>query len=466
MKPLTQTLPLLLLLVGILALGACEKAETQDSPPKSGSKPGGGSATSGTALDEVFDRKSQPWAFVLPSMPAPVPIPGLRAEDCGKCHETIYKEWKGSTHSHALSDLQFQAELAKKDSPRWLCLNCHTPLEDQRARLTLGLEDGDVMKPVQTENPRFDPVLRAEAVTCAVCHVRMDAQGKSYIRGVYGSKHAPHPVRKDPERLRSICLRCHDPVGEPITKNLLCWFTTRKELVDGGGEATDCLTCHMPTKYRLLVESMPDLPIRKVHRHTWPGAGVPKTYEGYDPLLRSGWKSGLTIQTRRSGDKVIVTLFNGHAGHAVPTADPERFVQVRLRAFDKEGKQISEGKERIGQTWAWNPARKLGDNRIGPGEKRELSFTPAPSAARLVLDVLNVRLGKSTAEHMVKTKDLDEQLLPHANQLIKRLRHLYPFATYVYRATWDGDEAKVAEPKALIELSKKERSLPIADRSY
>ena len=421
-----------------------------------------------TPLEMRFDRETQPFAYSLPHMPAPVPIPGIRAEDCGKCHETIYAEWKSSTHAHALSDLQYQAELAKPDSPRWLCLNCHTPLEAQRAKITVGLVDNDVMRPVERPNPHFDPKLQKEAVTCAVCHLRLGEDGKSYILGPNGSEHAPHPVQKDPERLRSVCLRCHDPTGDAITPNLLCWFTTRQELVEGGGKANDCSSCHMPAKYRILVDSLPDLPIRKAHRHTFPGSGIPKTHSGYDQLHRSGWKSGLAIQAEREGPKVLVTLHNEGGGHSVPTGDPERFVQVRLRAFDAQGGQTWEKLERIGQTWEWNPARKIGDNRIRPDEKRKLEFEP-PAAARLVLDILNVRLSKSAARHMAKTTGLDESLLPGANAKVKDIGRLYPFATYIHRQTWAMDAAAagvIADPRTLVELSRAEREIPIEDRSY
>jgi nitrate reductase cytochrome c-type subunit len=452
-------IPVLLLSLGFIGVQGLNQ---QDREP----------ASQLTPLSQRFDPDTQPYAFVLPHMPAPASVSGIRAEDCGKCHETIYQEWKNSTHAHALSDLQFQAELAKEGSPRWLCLNCHIPLQDQRAEITLGLEENQVMKPVQEPNPQLDPVLRQEAITCAACHLRLDEKGKSYILGPNGSEQAPHPVRKDPNRLRSICLRCHDPVGGNITPNLFCWFTTRAELVEGGGKETDCSSCHMPVQERRLSENWPDLPIRKVHRHTWPGGGIPKTYAGYDRLLIGGWKSGLAIRARRTSGRVILTLSNDKAGHSVPTADPERSVQIHLRAFDDQGEQIWEAKERIGQTWTWNPARKLGENRIRPGESREIIFEP-PASARLVLDVLNVRLSKSSAEHMVKTENLDEQLLPHANQMIKELGRLYPFATYIHRVTWTGekgsgveDRGQIAEPEILLELSRKESLIPIAERSY
>src|SRR5437879_12814067 len=68
------------------------------------------------------------WENPLPYQQTPKGLKSIRAEDCGSCHVEIYKEWKSSTHAHALSDLQFQAEMTKSPKTSWLCLNCHTPL--------------------------------------------------------------------------------------------------------------------------------------------------------------------------------------------------------------------------------------------------------------------------------------------------------------------------------------------------
>ncbi len=419
------------------------------------------------ALEDAFDRKKQPWAFSLPHMPIPKNLVGIRAKDCGACHTKIYAEWKSTTHAHALSDLQFQAELSKPDSPKWLCLNCHIPLADQRKKHTLGLKKGNVLTPITWPNPNFNKELRKEAVTCAVCHLRVGKDGKSYIQGPRGSKLSPHPVRKDPERLRAVCLRCHDPQGERVTPNLLCWFTTRKELEDGGHKATACADCHMPTTERRLMEAHEGLPIRKVHRHTWPGAGIPKEFPLYRSLLQSGWKTGLSIKVQRNAEGIQVRLRNDKAGHAVPTGDPERFVLVRVRAFGLQGREVWSAKKRIGQTWKWSPAKKIGDNRIDPGETRILDFKP-PRAMKTVLEILNVKLSRDSVRSMVASKGLDEDLLPGANRKIQKLPQLYPYATYIYRQVWEGSakKGKLSKPERLIELSQKERFIPPKDRGY
>ncbi|RMG61436.1 MAG: hypothetical protein D6715_13665, partial [Calditrichaeota bacterium] len=96
-------------------------------------------------LKARFHPEKQPYAFSIPLLK---PLPGvqaLRAEECGSCHRRIYQDWLQSTHARAYRDLQFQAELRKPDSPAWLCLNCHIPVQNQRRTVVLGLEGGNVL---------------------------------------------------------------------------------------------------------------------------------------------------------------------------------------------------------------------------------------------------------------------------------------------------------------------------------
>ncbi|MCZ8343351.1 MAG: multiheme c-type cytochrome, partial [Leptospira sp.] len=143
-------------------------------------------------ISEVFGNKV--WANPIGYLPPLEGVGDVRASNCGKCHTEIYKEWSLSTHAHALSDLQFQAELQKETSPKWLCLNCHIPIENQRETLVVGLQGGDILKPIEVPNPNYDADMEKEAITCANCHVRVDeTTKKSYIIGANGFSNAPHP---------------------------------------------------------------------------------------------------------------------------------------------------------------------------------------------------------------------------------------------------------------------------------
>ncbi|MEO0603746.1 MAG: multiheme c-type cytochrome, partial [Myxococcota bacterium] len=119
-------------------------------------------------------------------------IASMSAETCAACHVDIAEEWRRSVHAQAWDDPQFQAEIGKSDN-RWLCVNCHTPLVAQQAKLTVGLVDDDVERPRWIDNPRFDAALQREGLNCAGCHVREDG---IHGPGLEGGR-APHPVVAD-----------------------------------------------------------------------------------------------------------------------------------------------------------------------------------------------------------------------------------------------------------------------------
>ncbi len=400
------------------------------------------SLSDGTALSpltDIFDPQTQPFAFTIPHLP-PVPgLAGIRAVDCGVCHVTIYQDWKKSTHAAALHDVQFQAEITKPDSPKWLCLNCHIPLSDQRAKTVSGLHNGDVLKPAYQENPHFDKVLEQEAITCASCHVRTDDGKTSYIIGSNASKISPHPVRQNPEALRNICQRCHNPQGDAITPNLLCWFTTTDELAKSAVDK-DCVDCHMPEEERVLVEILENMPTRPMNRHHWVGGGIPKTQAGYAHIHERGYKPGVQIETtavqRLEEELQLEVQVRADAGHAVPSGDPERYVQIIVLLADKAGQVLQEHQYRIGQTWTWNPAKKVGDNRLAHNESRTYIpvFDVRQEAVSIRIEAKLVRLSKENAAYMAtQAHRIDEDLLPDGKKRVANMLMTYPRETIFYQ---------------------------------
>lgn len=440
------------------------------------------------ALTERFDPRVEAYAFIIPNQKPVEGANALKAGECGKCHKAIYREWRASTHASSLRDIQFQAELSKPDSPKWICLNCHIPVQNQREYIVTHLEEGDIFKPVTRPNPLFDPHMQQEGVTCATCHVRTDkTTGKSFIIGPNGSTEAPHPVRQNRQFLHNICLRCHDPRGEALTPNLVCWFYTRKELQEARplleqklGKSPDCVDCHMPTTRRLIAEDFPHLPHREVNQHHWVGSGIPKWYEGYDSLLVRGYRPGLEVTAgklspRKPGRTATLplTLTNARAGHYLPTGDPERFLLVVVAIEDKSGRRQWETRRRIGQIWEWNPARKLGDNRLKYGESRQEEIPiPLPenlSGLLLTIQVYHVRVRTETARYMIASApNVDEKLFPGGRKYVRETATYYPLATIVFREEIDLSTGKRRRYslRELIELSKREREKPLTDRDY
>ncbi|MGH7208459.1 MAG: multiheme c-type cytochrome, partial [Nitrospiraceae bacterium] len=116
----------------------------------------------------IFGLRSD-YARAISYQPTPAGIDSLRAESCGTCHRAIYEEWKTSIHAHAFDDPFFQAYW-KRDGNIWVCLNCHTPLENQQPTLIKEIPRNRVEKAVQEPNPRYDPEYQKESITCAACH--------------------------------------------------------------------------------------------------------------------------------------------------------------------------------------------------------------------------------------------------------------------------------------------------------
>lgn len=342
------------------------------------------------------------WENPLPYQSTPKGLTSLSAEQCGVCHQEIYTEWQVSAHAHALSDLQFQEELKKSPPTAWLCMNCHTPLENQLPSIAIGVKNQSTSQPITQKNPRYDAKLHGEALTCAVCHVR-----DGTILGPYGSTTAPHPVRKDTKLLTTdTCTACHQATAS-YTDTLVCTFDTGAEWMVSpqAKEGRVCSSCHMPEVTRPIATGAAP---RKSRRHLFIGSKIPKEMllKPEDRRFYDLYKPGLTVDilsAKRNGGAVAVQLKlkNAYAGHLLPTGDPERFIRVDVKLI-ASGKVAAQKSLRIGQEWEWWPkAKKLGDNRLKPLEERieTLQFAGAAKSSRIEITVNNCRLTEQNARY-------------------------------------------------------------------
>ena len=347
----------------------------------------------------------------MPYQQTPKGLKSIRAEDCGVCHVEIYREWKTSTHAHALSDLQFQAEMAKSPKTSWLCLNCHTPLLNQVENIAVDVRNRSTSDPVLTKNTRADAVLRNEAVTCAVCHVK-----DGYIIGPYGNTGAPHPVMRD-EKLLTVdtCAACHQATAA-YTDTLVCTFDTATEWKKSpyAKQGRGCSSCHMPAVERPLVAGGP---VRTTRRHSFGGGMIPKT----PGQPATGNRSGLTVEIltasrNANGLNIPVRLKNAYAGHKLPTGDPERHIRIEVDLMN-DGKVMETRSLRIGQQWEWWPkARRIADTRLKPLQQRTETLKFAAGKAsprtRIRVTVTNVRMTEEAAKfhHLTGKYPLEAQV--------------------------------------------------------
>lgn len=341
---------------------------------------------------------SKSWEKVVPNQKVPEGLASLKAEDCGVCHKNHYEEWRLSTHAHAWTDLQFQAELKKESSP-FMCINCHVPLQNQQEYIVTGLINGDIYRPVKEKNPHFDAELQKEGINCASCHVR-----DNVIIGPTGTALAPHKVKKDTVHLsEKLCISCHN-ANAVITPTLACTFQTGDEWKAGPfyGEK-NCISCHMPEKHRPIVEGYP---ARKSHFHAFPASGIPKfdTVETKQ-LISLSYKSAI-LQKHYNTDDTLrywLKIKNEFAGHRVPSGDPERFILIDLLVKNEVGKTVHTKQYRIGEEWEWYPeAKKLSDNNLNPGEERNYPMNVRflqKGNYTLEVKVTKHRLNKKSAEY-------------------------------------------------------------------
>ncbi len=314
----------------------------------------------------IFGLRSD-YAHAIPYQNIPEGLTSLRAESCGTCHPAIYDEWKTSIHAQAYRDPFFHAYWTK-DKQTWVCLNCHSPLENQQPTLITEIPRDRVERAVQTPNQQYDADYQHEGVTCAACHVR-----DGMVLGPFDDAVAPHPTKADPTfRTTQVCYRCHSVVGGPAQFYNGGPCGTYPEYESGywmKERGFICQSCHMPEIERPVATGGP---LRKGRQHLWRG--------GHDPdMVKQAVDIKVVAEPAepKPGDKVRVTLtlINAGAGHKLPTGDPDRHFTVEFAVEDQDRKVLESRQETMGRWILWQPAIiELHDNRLMPLASRDYTF--------------------------------------------------------------------------------------------
>ncbi|MBI4539178.1 MAG: hypothetical protein HY704_06700 [Gemmatimonadetes bacterium] len=300
-------------------------------------------------------------------IPVTTPPQGLRslsAALCGGCHSAIYQEWADSRHAKAWSDPYFQVDFAF-DGSQQICLNCHTPLQNQQEHLVLGFRDRAKFEPILAPNEAFDGALRNEGVTCAVCHVK-----DGVIIGPYGDTAAAHSTRRDSAMTDGIgaCQRCHVVSGNR-------WDTfyrippcgTVAEITEGTAGRIHCTTCHMPGVERPVWNGGQP---RSGRRHLWRGGQDPEAVRRALVVRVSVTADG------RSRMTASIRLANAGAAHYLPTGTPDRHLTVDVRVTDRDGTVLKARTHTLRRTIMWRPfIVDLWDTRLASGAERTYTFT-------------------------------------------------------------------------------------------
>jgi len=334
------------------------------------------------------------------SQAAPAAIDLDNPELCGTCHTTVVAEWERSMHSMSHHD---------KD-----------PIYGAMRELRMEKQGAEVGERCQScHNPRSpdDPDTAAgrAGVSCAACHAveSIDAAAGhgalafTYAEGtLFGPHDLPasaspvHGVGDAPAHMTdgsSLCLACHEATSTP-SGAAACTTGPEHVALDGG---VACVTCHMPR-----VEG-PSGPVSARADHASHDFFGP--HHAWNPDSPDFLGAAVSMSAALSGQTASITLRN-QAGHGFPTGFPGRLAVVVVKGLDADGQVVWKNFE--ADPMAESPSSVLNkvyvnaagapvpaafseslkrDNRLTPGETRELTYT-VPATVAVVEATLVFRL--------------------------------------------------------------------------
>jgi hypothetical protein len=257
-----------------------------------------------------------------PLAPAPLEMPGPspRGRDaasasalnatCTGCHGEIASEWRASFHAQSQRDPAYQRAFALEPLP--FCQGCHAP-----------------------ETSAHQPVPAAAAdlgVGCVTCHV----VGDHLLASANRTSAPPHAVTRSAEFASTgACASCHQfafpdrsPRGQPALMQ-----ATVHEHEQSSERDLPCSSCHMPSV---------GIGAARHRSHVFPG--------GHDPEFVKG---GLVVRAeRRAANRVLLVLQTKQVGHAFPTGDLFRRLEVSAEAVGTDYQAVGGARRYLSRHWS------------------------------------------------------------------------------------------------------------------
>jgi len=258
---------------------------------------------------------SNPRATRVSSVPLPGPAPRGRDPNeaaalngkCEACHVEIALEWRGSLHARSHTDEVYQRAFAIEPLP--FCQGCHAPEADASREVPISV--GEI------------------GVACVTCHVL----GGEVVAARHGDDRpqaaqqrapAPHPVLRDARlATTAACAGCHEfafpDSGARSTPELM--QATVSEHARSKHRDRSCADCHMPETRHGSVS----------HRsHAFAG--------GRDAALV---QSAVKVTAERSREGARISITPRELGHAFPTGDLFRRLEVSAEAIGGEWQVVT-----------------------------------------------------------------------------------------------------------------------------
>jgi hypothetical protein len=262
---------------------------------------------------------------------------------CTGCHSEIAAEWRASFHAQSQHDPAYQRAFALEPLP--FCQSCHAP-------------ESNVKQPV--------PAAAADlGVGCVTCHV----VGDHLLASTNGTSAGtpPHAVTRTREFAgTSACASCHQFAFPELAsrEKLVLMQATLHEHAQSNASDLPCASCHMPSV---------GTGANRHRSHAFPG--------GHDPEFVRG---ALSVRAeRRSANRVRLVLRTENVGHAFPTGDLFRRLEVSAEAIGGDHQAVGATRRYLSRHWT----EKQQLARVVRQVKSDDRPTHTPSALELELQV-------------------------------------------------------------------------------
>lgn len=305
------------------------------------------------------------------------------AQTCRTCHVDITQQWSLSAHAGAdrknnllFGRMYFTSLRETRGHTMVACGPCH----ETESFVT---NDFEKLRDVSSEG-----------VTCVYCHSVTGPGPSSGVPPValdlgpyQGPIRQPVTVRDHGSKYNGFyeksefCGTCHqyeNQNGLVISDTFGEW--KRSKYARTG---VTCQKCHMPGGPGRASSMGPERP--RVADHSFRGADQDRSLRDAATLtLRPGTRHGDVM-------RVIATVTNVGAGHAIPTGNDQHLLLIRMRATDREGKVVWENDPF--QDWnhavfglllanelgaypaeTWTASKVLSDRRIQAGQSMQSTF--------------------------------------------------------------------------------------------
>ncbi|WP_438020920.1 multiheme c-type cytochrome [Sorangium sp. So ce315] len=316
------------LVVGLLlgSGGAC--AAAPDRPDRAGAPPASQAAAAAGA--------AQP---PRPAMPTPArgrldaAVAANRA--CEGCHDEAAREWRASLHRSANTEPAYRRAFAIEPMP--FCRGCHAP----------------EAVPVEPE----PEAVGALGVGCVTCHVTA-ASSADASAGVLAAPWtrpgpppaAPHPVVRDARFAgAAACASCHEfsfPTARGGRRPEDLMQSTLTEHRRSPAADRPCADCHMPA-----------------------GAAGRRSHAFVGSRDPAFVRSAVSVSARRtSAAAVEITLAPANAGHAFPTGDLFRRLEISAEALGPDDMVLGHADRYLARHFEIRPGqigrRLIADDRV------------------------------------------------------------------------------------------------------